>query len=304
MKFFLAFLLLAFVLSCKQQKKETVVEQTAPPIITTPVANNTVKTYTTFINKLDTSKVTSVSIAARQFDSLFSNEDSVRADSAFVLFSVFYNKVFNFLNEQHLKDGIDYTAYVEIKNAVKTKKNQSADAHIKTLKENGFTIDISEGSTYVKQDRSGISKYIYSCVSSAMKAYLVQSDLENKEGFVEDAGLVITPTTLSKRILFWETFSKNNPSFPFAEQIKQNQKGYYTFLLEGIDNTPLFDIGTKRLSPGYKAAFEAILTTAPQSDLAGRIKPYYAALQKNDIKTAKSLLSKYKKQGIMYDYSA
>jgi hypothetical protein len=304
MKFFVPALLFVFIFSCKQQKQEKVEKDSTPPVVAAPVKNNAVETYNTFVAKLDTSKVASVLIAAKQFDSLFANADSIRADSAFVVFNGFYDKVLNYLNEQHLTDGVNYTAYVEGKNAVKGRKSASSDAHIKTLRENGFTIDMSEGSTYVRQDRRQISRYLYPHVSSAMKAYLVQSDIELEEGFVEDAGLVITPIALSKRILFWEDFLRNNPFFSFTQQIKQNQKGYYTFLLEGIDNTPLFDQGTQHLNSAYKAAFEFILTTSPQSDLAGHIKPYYAALTKNDLKTAKSLLLNYKKQGIMYDYSA
>jgi hypothetical protein len=104
--------------------------------------------------------------------------------------------------------------------------------------------------------------------------------------------------------LYWEHFLDNHPTFRFSEEIKQNKRGYTTFLLEGLSNTPLLDMDTNKLSPDFKEAFDHVLDTAPQSNLAGLVKPYYLALQKNDTKTAKSLLLKYKKQRIIYDYSA
>jgi hypothetical protein len=186
----------------------------------------------------------------------------------------------------------------------KGKKTALADAYINTLRENGFTIDMTEGNTYIKQDRRFLSKYFYPHVSATMKEYLVQVNKENEEGFIEDAGLQITPTVLGKRILFWESFLKNHPAFTFNNNIRENQRGYTTFLLEGFDNSPVIDNNTKKISADYKAAFDNILTTAPQSKLAGLVRPYYDALRKNDSKTAKSLLLKYKKEGIIYDYTA
>jgi len=304
MKILFPALLLVVIISCGQNKKKSVQSLPSPPVVNVPAENNAVTTYTSFINNLDTTKVASVSIAVRQFEELFSKSDTLRADSAFVIFSSFYDRMLNYLNEQHLKDGTDYTAYVTEANYSKGKKTFSADTFVRNLNENGFAIDMTEGVTYIKQDRSFLSRYFYIYVSQTMKEYLVQVDKEKEEGFVEDAGLEITPVKLCNRILFWESFIKRYPSFPFTAVIKQNQKGYITFLLEGIDNTPLIDIETKKLSPDFQSAFDYILTNSAQSDLAGLVKPYYNALRNNDIKTVRSLLLKYKKQGIIYDYSA
>ena len=131
-----------------------------------------------------------------------------------------------------------------------------------------------------------------------MEKYLVQVNKENEEGFIDDAGLLITPLHLSKRVLWWENFLREHPQFVFTEEIKQKQKGNLTFLLEGIDNTPLFDYQSKRLSENYKEAFEHVLKNHPQSSTAEVIKPYFEALQKKDTKTVTALLKQYKTAGV------
>jgi hypothetical protein len=183
-------------------------------------------------------------------------------------------------------------------------KSPVADAYVKKLKENGFDFAVGEGSTFIRQDRSFLSKYFYPHISSVMKDYLERVNKENEEGLLNDAGLAITPVQLSNRVLWWENFLKTYPSFVFASEIKEKQKGNLTFLLEGIDNTPLLNPGSNTLNGEYKKAFQNVLTSQPSSETAGLIRPYFAALKQRDIKTARKFLLQYKKQGLIYDYSA
>ncbi len=300
--FWFTFLILT-VYSCKQKpKKQDSAEQVQKQA--EPVTTNPLKTYADFIKTLDTTKVTSVSSAATKFDEVFANADTVKADSGFVLFHHLYTSVESYLNEEHIKDPTDYTAYVSENSSPKSAKTAKADEHIKKLRQNGFTIDISEGQTYIKQERDFLIKYFYPRVSTAMKEYLVQVNIENKQGLTEDAALKITPIELGNRILFWEDFIKRNPSFVFIQDIKEKQKGNITFLLEGIDNSPLFEAGSYKLRNEYAEAFKNIIQNKPESTTAALVKPYYLALQHQDRKAARRLLQQYKKQGVIYDYSS
>ncbi|MDB5246947.1 MAG: hypothetical protein JWQ40_1341 [Segetibacter sp.] len=303
MKNFFSLIFLALlVFACRPGKKKEVDLVTDNKPAETSIS--TIDAYNRFIKSLDTTDIASVSAAAQKYVELFAKTDSIQADSGFVLFEGLYDKMGNYLNEQHLKDSSNYDAYVLGRDTGNATKSPKANAHVQKLKDNGFTLGTVEGSTYIKQDRNFLSKYFYPHISSVMKKYLTQVNKENEEGFIDDAGLLITPLQLSERVLWWENFLKTHPSFVYVEEIKQEQKGKTTFLLEGIDNTPLLDYNTKTLQTDYRKAFESVLKKHPQSATAALIKPYYEALKQKDTKTAKKLLQQYKKQGIIYDYSA
>lgn len=259
--------------------------------------------YTTFINSLDTTNAAIVSIAAAEFEQVFSPDtDTLQADSGFALFNGFYNKVTNSINEQHIKNPSKFGIRLSDKERKNSGKPQNAE--VEKLMANGFSIAMSEGNTYLKQDRTFIAKAFYPYVSSGMKEYLLQLNKENEEGFIEDAGLVITPLNLAKRVIFWETFLKKYPSFTFTTEIVQSQKANLTFLLEGIDNTPLMDRSGHKICKNYQTAFEYLLQMEPHSQIASLIKPYYKALTIQDKKAINKLLKEFKTKGLIYDYTA
>jgi len=305
MKIFYSFICIFFLLvSCRQDNKSTGEKEDSVVNVPATKVESPVPFYKAILKKLDTTEVGSVTVAAEKFSELFAKADTAQADSGFIAFSSFYDKIGSNVNEQHVKDSANYMAYVPGFSSQHAKKTAATDERVKQLKANGFTIDISEGSTYIRQDRNFLAKYFYPLVSPVMKEYLVQLNKENEEGFLEDAGLVITPVELSNRLILWEKFLTKNPTFPFADDIKQQQRGYLTFLLEGIDNSPLMEHGTSEIRKIYVDAYNNIIQNHPQSATAGLIRPYYEALKQKDSKKAQSLLQQYKKQGLIYDYSA
>jgi len=291
------------IICCKGKKNDSTSDAEGDSN-TSAIVSDPLPAYRAFISSLDTNDIHSVSKASAKFTDLFNGADSAKADSAYVLFHHLYNKVGSAVNEEHLKDTTNYNDYVGIVLKKHQKQTPKKDKFIKGLKENGFTLGMSEGMTYVKQKRGFLATVFYPHVSAAMKQYLQQVDKENEEGFVEDAGLEIIPSKLVDRIVVWEDFLNNYPSFPFAEEIKNTNRGYTTFLLEGIDNTPLMEYDSKKLSDDYRQAYEHAEIAYPNAAITTAIKPYYQALQKGDNTTAKKLLSQYRKQGLIYDYSA
>jgi len=250
MKFYYwLFFTLLVVFACKQPDKkieQTNEEQQTSPDTTIAPSTNVVEEYASFVATLDTLNVYSISKAAQKFEVLFAKADSTKADSGYIVFSKLYDKINSVLNDQNVKDSTNYDAYVSGNepNGTKTRK---ATERVKKLKENGFAFDMTEGSTYIREDRNFLAQYFYPRVSKTMRDYLVEVNKENEEGFIDDAGLLITPLALSERILWWEAFLKQHPSFAFVDEIKQMQKGYITFLLQGIDNTPLINYNTKKI---------------------------------------------------------
>lgn len=300
-------LLPAFVLflaSCKSGDEKRTDRVADSSIVGTTVSTNAIKRYDSLISALDTTNVQSVSIAANQFDRFFAGVDTITADSAYQAFEVLYAKVGDFLNETHLKDGADYSSYLEEDQTKNLERTPQKDAFVKKLTDNGYTLDMSEGMTYIRQKRKALSHYFYPHVSNAMRLYLEQMDKENEEGFVEDAGLMVTPLVLAERLLWRENFLKKHPNFCFSKELNETGRGYMTFLLEGIDNTPLLSYETHQIDDKFKEAYEEVLKSYPNSQLASIIRPYYEALKSKNKDKQKQLLKQYKKQQCIYDYSA
>lgn len=292
--------ILALVISticCCNEKKQQTPEDTGTgsgSLVITPLQD-----YSAYLAKADTTRPQAVSAAAEKYKQLFSDADTTTADSAFILFSNFYNSVTEHVAQEHIKDPKKFNSF-----NVPGKMPDTTNAYIAALHKNGFTLEMAEGNSYVKQDRSFMQQYFYPHVSGVMRSYLQQVLQENKKGFLADAALVIEPINLAERILFWEKFLKKHPSFYFNQDIRENQQAYITFLLEGTDNTPVFVRGTDKIQPAYRNAYEQIITVYPESGLAALVRPYFKALKNKDQAAIDSLLQQYKKEGIIYDYSA
>jgi hypothetical protein len=256
--------------------------------------------YADYVSALDSADLKSSLLAAEKFKDIFSGKNSSLADSAFFIFNQVYEKLYRNLNLLHDKDTTNYDPLVAAyKPDIRPKISENLLDYNRQLHKNGFNVAIKEGMTYIEEDRDFISTHFYTHISATMKAYLRELNKENKEGFAEDAGMTISPQQLSDRILWWENFMRKNPSFIFAVEARENKKYYLTFLLEGMDNTPLLADDQKTVEDFYKTAFKYIHNTYPASETTRLVTPYFKALLKNDFLLTNRLLMKYRKEGII-----
>ncbi|MDB5191593.1 MAG: hypothetical protein JWQ96_1156 [Segetibacter sp.] len=298
MRLLFAVFFLLLIFSCKQKnKKETNIAATKNSLVT----DHSYPKYVSFLSSLDSTNPESAGRAAREFNELFKGADKNKADSAFVLFENFNASVEKNLNEALLKDTTNYAPYAGNSSEASPKSGKAA-AFVEKLRKNGYIIDLVEGSAYTRRDYNFLPAYIYPNVSTVMQQYLEQVRKEANEGFIDDAGLIIKPVDLAKRILFWEDFLAANPSFIYAGSIKESQRSFVTFLLEGIDNTPLLEYGSTKLNLDFKEAFEYVLKEAPQSNLANLVRPYYAALQAKNNSRLEGILKDYRKRDLIFSF--
>lgn len=290
-----AFVTCAFV-ACGQKNKSTDNEHVNvdKEVVITPL-----QSYSSFLAKKDTTQPESVTAAAKEFGVLFADTDTTVADSAFVLFNTFYNSVADHVAAAHIKDPKKFNSF-----NVPGKLPDTSNAYVASLQQNGFTLEMAEGNSYVKQDYSFMQQYFYPHISNTLKNYLLQINRENKEGFLSDAALVVEPVDLVKRILYWEQFLAAHPMFYFNDNIRHNKRAYTTFLLEGTDNTPVIKHGSDKIHPAYRNAYEQVISVHPKTELAALVRPYYQALQKKDQAAVNKILQRYKQQGIIFDHSA
>ncbi len=241
-----------------------------------------------------------MSKAADKYTSLFKGQPSSMADSGYVIFEKFYRRVDNTINEIHFQDSTDYKPLVLVYDEPNPLAlTQKLKDYNNKMIANGFEVDMTEGATYLKQDRDFIAKHFYSFISPVLKEYLVQVNKDHKEGFSEDGGLTISPVQLADRVIWRENFLRKHPDFIFRKSAESERKSYLATLFEGMDNTPVLSFEDGKLDPSYAEAYQYLQKKAPQSPASKLIKPYFAALQKQDTSKANSLLTLYKLDGLV-----
>ncbi|ALI99084.1 hypothetical protein [Rufibacter tibetensis] len=297
----LCFSIFLLVASC--QKKPVPKEAGSPRAELSRVSSKQLSSpllaeYGQFLTSLDSAKVENVSKAAAKYVALFEGQPQSFADSGYVLFDRFFLRVDNTINEVHANDTTDYDPLV-----TKTKEPipKQLLEYNRIAKANGFELAMTEGMTYLNQDRDFIAKNFYPSISPTLKEYLVQLNKENKEGFSEDGGLTTTPTQLADRVVWWENFTQEHPDFIFIKEARMISEDYLTYFLIGMDNTPVLIFGGNKLDPEFDRAYRHLLKKAPNSKASKAVQPYFKALQKSDTVSANALLKQYQQAGIIYN---
>ena len=275
---------------------------------TTTVANSTksfdvLNEYKQFVSKLDTFDVETATIAAKKYQELFQNEDVAIKDEAFVIFNTHYEELHKNLNELHEKDTTNFDPLIMLDASGKgLPVSKKLREYNDRLKKNGFEVSSTEGISYIQQDRNFIAKYFYTYISPTMKEYLEQLNKENKEGFQEDAGLIIETKQYVNRLVWWDNFIKKNGGFISIDKARENRKYFLTFFVQGMDNSPVISYETNTLDDYYKTAYTYLQNNFPNSETNKIVNPYFKALlQKNKTK-ATALLNEYKKTGVIIDF--
>lgn len=260
------------------------------------VENPQITAYRMFVHSLDSSKAESVTQALNEFKRAFSGKSTGLCDSTYQVLQELIDTVELKLNDKLQSDTTDYSALYT--NANVPPKIASAQ---KILQKDGFKFGTSEGMVYIEQDRSYITKNLLQMFSAPMQAYLLQIEKENREGFMEDAGIVISPRVHVERIVWYEKFITENPAFVLIKNCKDYRKAYFTYLLTGIDNTMLYENEEEmKLSPYFAQAYKYLLKTYPDSETAALVLPYKQAIEQKQKSVVEELLKKYVIKGLIY----
>ncbi|MDJ1494398.1 hypothetical protein QNI19_15750 [Cytophagaceae bacterium DM2B3-1] len=296
----------AFV-ACTSNSKETNTQTDSttagtPSSDSTAVTNPKLSEYVQYLANLNDSTAESATKAAQKFQEIFKGSSPALCDSAFVFFNTFYEKLGTRLDEVHASDTTNYDSLIVDPTAKPVPLSAKLTAYNQKLTQNGFQVAMTEGTTYIKQDRELIAKWFYTMVSPTMKSYLTQLNKENKEGFAEDAGINIPITSLADRVIWWEKFNQTNPTFVFAERSKDLYQNYLFYLLKGMDNTASYyqdEAGKVTPDQEFMNAYTYVLSKHPNTETAKLVKPFQAALAQHDVKKAESLLKQYQDQKII-----
>jgi hypothetical protein len=137
------------------------------PQYTNPLFNQ----YVVFIKSLNFANPENATKAAAKYAGLFKGQSAAVCDTAFLIFNAYYDKLNNSLDDIHF-DRSDRSDTILMSKVKPGKLPAKVAKNLKHLNDNGFTIIMEEGDTYVGQDRDFIGKSFYDYVSPVMKVYL------------------------------------------------------------------------------------------------------------------------------------
>jgi hypothetical protein len=281
-KVILPLLSLFIVISCKNSK--------------TSSDNTSLRAYSALLSKLDTIDITNTHLAVDKYKELFTNKPNSTCDSALCIFMEYYDRLNTALNNNLSNDTMKYVNN-DFLDTLKISKYE------RKLNGNGFTFENSEGNAYIAEDWDFIIKYFSNYISPRMKKYIVKINQEDKQGFTEDGGLVISPTELADRIVWWEKFISSDTNFIYAQRIKESEKNNLSAFMLGLSNSPIINDSGK-LDSTYESAYKYLLNKHPETKTSKIISPYYSALLKKNIHQQDSILNDYDKKKLIYkDYN-
>lgn len=257
------------------------------------------QSYQEYINTLDTTDAGTLTLAANKYRALFTTNDTILNDKAYTIFERYYTKLMFGINDFVFRDTVNITIFDTLDLSEEKNYPPSRYDLCVKLKENGFRIIHVEGSPQLGEDRAVLEKWFYGSVSSVMKKYLEEVKKETDEGFEDDGGLLITPVQLADRTIWWEQFAATYQHFIFSAEARHQHQIYFTYLLHGMDNTPVMDYETKSLDAGFRDAYDHLLTKYASEKTTQLVKPYFEALKKKNIPEADKLLEDYKAQSLL-----
>ncbi len=256
----------------------------------------TAEDYTKFLATLDDKDIKSLSKAIDYFNEKLKGIDIKIIDQCYVKFQEFYEKVTSKVDEEFIakkeeEQIVIYETMFPNEGNSGAKPTQAQKDYVELLKTNGLKVCTVEGTFYICKNEKTVFDKIKDIVSPVMKEYLDQKQKESEEGYAGDAGLYISPKQIAERIIFWENFIKKNADFVYIKEQKDSVTYMTLDLLSGMDNTPVFDYETNKLTDSFKEGYKFVIEKHPDTDLGKIIKEYYAILEKDGFKDSKTRLA-------------
>jgi len=226
---------------------------------------------TGFLKTLNIKKLDSGKEAWNYMEKYFGNTSGATADAAFILFERFFRRLetegelYTLTEKQKWTDD-DYRAVSE------DKFDMAKYPVTLLLKENGFRLDEGEGMVFPVADRRKLQAFFGSKTTPAMKSFVDQRTAEQIEKPWDDGGIIIPLEKLADRAAFWEKFNRENPSFPLREETRESERWMRLVLVNGSDNTPVFQYETQAISDDFKKVWNYILHQYPGTELAKTVR--------------------------------
>ena len=174
------------------------------------------------------------------------------------------------------------------------------DAELKNLlietRDMGYKVETSEGMYYPIMNYEYLKKYSIYALEDIME-YIDIMAVETNKVPAKDAALVIGWDEVVQRALAQENFLKKYGSSAKVESMKELQKKYLTFMLYGLNNTPLFSYDTKMIDPEAKEVYVKAVRANSDSELMQMLGKYMGILEKSNYKLSDEV-EKFRKDAV------
>jgi hypothetical protein len=286
-------LLIAALSACRQPSKQPASLPAEPlknHLPGYPGASHVIREYTRYLRTLDTTNLATSRMAENEFDSLFARQSPEVCDTGFMLFKNyqgFLDTGDSIARKFIYPVTLDTLAAAEYQGKKLGAQQQTAQ---QKLRDNNFIVQEEEGNPYIVMGWRLVTPHFSPFVSAPMKEILMAETNQQREGFLEDASLMIDASTLAGRTIFWERFLTRYPKHVYDSEARSRYNVLLYVLVSGADNVPVtLDDSPYTLTPYFDSAFHVIMDNSPDSRTNTVIKPFFEAIRARDSATMKHI---------------
>ncbi|WP_315371334.1 hypothetical protein [Paenibacillus xylanexedens] len=149
--------------------------------------------------------------------------------------------------------------------------SRTNDASLRALlqqaRDSGYRLVMLEGSLYPIMNYMAFQKYI-SYVKPDIKQYINIMAVETSNLAADDGALVIGYQEILNRALNQERFLNEYPKSNRLQQVKNLMNNYTLYTFYGLNNTPLFDYETNKMTANAQKGYKAVLQRNSSEDSA------------------------------------
>ncbi|MEA3490494.1 MAG: SEL1-like repeat protein [Campylobacterota bacterium] len=241
-----------------------------------------------YAKKLDKSKIQSIDNLKEYYSKTISGQSKECSSLLFSDFRRYYDQI-----TQAYIESTEEKLNVKYPISVKKEKNYRAE-----LSRVGLVIYQSEGAYYVEANSAWFLDEFGDSLPSEWKRYLKQSAYEAENYFAEDGVLQVSFEELRKRVIFWENFLNDYPSFSEIDRVKESLSSYLLFYLSDMYSSINFahiPISSSDIGKSY----ENFIKQNSKSKYCNIVKSQYAIIKESaykiDKKTSEKLDNNYRK---------
>ncbi len=232
-----------------------------------------------YLDNLDTNKVESIAYAMDYINTCILASDTMSGDSCLLCFHRLFYEVVN-----NIEDSIMTKYSIVADSILMNAKTKEVNVFSDNMAQCGAGVFASEGGVYLDLLSNYENDNFKNRVTKDVQVYLTLREKELKEGFSEDAGLLISFDELYQRVKELEGFMNKYPKSTWVADAQYSYNEYLSTLLTGMDNSPVFDMETHVLKPEMKKLFQKIIKDDPGGKTTKIVTDFYNLLVKNNFK--------------------
>ena len=258
--------------------------------------NDIMNQYAGFLRGRNKENLQSIVDALDYYKRHFKEQPVAERNGGYFQFRAFWNEMQGFhcgkvysrqaaMEKQKVKD---YR-----KKFTEERKQVEADPFMRRV---GMRMDESEGYySYAPRPEFFVEQF-GAFVSEDARTYLKLEAEVIARPVGEDGGLMIGWDDLARLIRKREQFELQYPSSVLTPRAKKEGDRFMDFLLNGIDNTRIWDDRDGAVEPKLKKAYEEYVKAYPDSPSGRRIAAHYALLKRFNFHWSPDLDKEFKKQ--------